>query len=178
MKRLLVIGAVLLNAGCASIVSGVNQSVSVEARTERGPVLGVPCKLENDKGAWLVMAPGSVTVQRSITDLLVVCEKEGFPVGQVTALSATKGMAFGNIMFGGLLGVGVDVATGAAYDYATMITVMLGKSSTLAGPVLGEGPEMAVPCDRTAYRGYECDQKPVKALPPASAPASAASAAR
>lgn len=32
-------------------------------------------------------------------------------------------MAAGNILFGGLIGVGIDVATGAAFDYPTLITV-------------------------------------------------------
>jgi len=34
-------------------------------------------------------------------------------------------MAAGNIVFGGLIGVGVDIATGAAYDYPALITSML-----------------------------------------------------
>jgi hypothetical protein len=40
-------------------------------------------------------------------------------------------MAFGNILFGGVIGVGVDVATGAAYDYPALITVVFGQSTTV-----------------------------------------------
>jgi hypothetical protein len=32
-------------------------------------------------------------------------------------------MAFGNILFGGVIGAGVDVATGAAYDYPAVIEI-------------------------------------------------------
>lgn len=35
---------------------------------------------------------------------------------------STKAMAAGNIIFGGIIGAGVDVATGAAYDYPAVIT--------------------------------------------------------
>ena len=54
--------------GCASIVNGQNQSVSVEARNETGAVAGVNCKLSNNKGTWFVTTPGSTTVQRSYQD--------------------------------------------------------------------------------------------------------------
>jgi hypothetical protein len=43
-------------------------------------------------------------------------------------------MAFGNILFGGIIGVGVDTATGAAYDYPTLITVQLGSTITITPP--------------------------------------------
>lgn len=48
--------------------------------------------------------------------------------GLISAKSSTKGMAFGNIIFGGIIGAGVDISTGAAYDYPTLITVLMGKT--------------------------------------------------
>jgi phosphoketolase len=52
----------------------------------------------------------------------VSCSKEGFGTESIVVKSATKGMAAGNIIFGGVIGGGVDVATGAAYDYPNLIT--------------------------------------------------------
>jgi hypothetical protein len=52
-----------------------------------------------------------------------MCTKEGFPAATTTVASSTKGMAFGNILFGGLIGAGVDAGTGAAYDYPNTILV-------------------------------------------------------
>jgi len=124
----------VLATGCASIVNGQNQSVSVDTRYQGNQVAGAGCQLSNNKGTWYVTSPGSTTVQRSYEDLAVKCEKEGTPVGIVSAKSSTKAMAFGNIIFGGIIGAGVDIASGAAYDYPNLITVQLGDVIELLPP--------------------------------------------
>jgi len=122
----------MLGSGCASIVSGTNQSLTVETRGKEGqPVVSVNCKLSNNKGTWYVTSPGSVVVNRSYEDLLINCEKEKQEAGLASVKSSTKPMAFGNIIFGGVIGVGVDMASGAAYDYPTMITVFMGGNVTV-----------------------------------------------
>jgi phosphoketolase len=40
----------------------------------------------------------------------------------------------GNILFGGPIGAGVDMASGAAYDYPNLITVMMGSNTTVGTP--------------------------------------------
>jgi len=125
----------MLGSGCASIVSGHNQSVSVETRSKQGQaVTSANCKLSNNKGTWFVTSPGSVMVSRSFEDLLINCEKDNQEPGLANVKSSTKAMAFGNILFGGVIGVGVDVATGAAYDYPTMITVLMGEKISVDAP--------------------------------------------
>lgn len=131
-----------LGSGCASIVSGHNQSVSVETRGKQGQaVMSANCKLTNNKGAWFVTSPGSVTVSRSFEDLVVNCEKENQEPGLASVKSSTKAMAFGNILFGGVIGAGVDVATGAAYDYPTMITVLMGEKISVDAPTGSKAKE-------------------------------------
>lgn len=122
--------AALQLTGCASIIHGQNQSLSVATRDDQGELPGVVCKLSNNKGAWFVTTPGSVVVQRSFEDLSLRCEKELFEPGVASAKSSTKGMAFGNILVGGIIGAGVDISTGAAYDYPTLITVAMGKRTS------------------------------------------------
>ena len=108
-------------AGCASLTTGQNQSVSVETPGESGAT----CTLANDKGTWYVSStPGSVTVSRAYSDMAVNCTK-GTKKGNASVKSNTKGMAFGNILAGGVIGGAIDCGTGAAYDYPTMITVPL-----------------------------------------------------
>jgi hypothetical protein len=110
---------------CASIVSGQNQPVSVSTPS----VKGATCQLENNKGKWFIPStPGSVTVQRSYHDLHVTCEKSGYRHTEKNVASSTKGMAFGNILFGGVIGAGVDMADGAAYDYPTDIQLDMQKT--------------------------------------------------
>src|SRR5579872_2595095 len=97
-KISILILAVAMNAlvGCASIVNGTNQSVSVQT----GAVENATCSLSNNKGTWYVnKTPGSVMVNRSYDDLDVVCHKKGLPPAEVKVRSVTKAMAFGNIVF-------------------------------------------------------------------------------
>lgn len=136
-----VLSLTLLGSGCASIVTGHNQSVSVETRSKQGgTVASANCKLSNDKGTWFVTSPGSVSVRRSYVDLLVNCEKTDQTPGVASVKSSTKPMAFGNILFGGVIGAGVDIASGAAYDYPTLITVWMGEQVTVDAPPVEAAP--------------------------------------
>ena len=129
MRSLLVTAAsmaIVLCSGCASIVSGTIQSISVDTPGCEA----ASCQLTNDKGTWYVKTPASVSVSRAYGNLTVVCSKEGFPSATTTVASSTKGMAFGNILFGGVIGAGVDIGTGAAYDYPVVISVPLACNLT------------------------------------------------
>ncbi len=122
MQRVVIVAAmaaICLLSGCASIVSGVNQSLTVDTPG----CGGASCRLTNDKGTWAVTTPGSVVVHRAYGPLTIVCTKDNVPSATTTVESKTKGMAFGNILFGGVIGGGVDVGTGAAYDYPISIVV-------------------------------------------------------
>jgi len=133
--RAALMAAVLAGAagltGCASIVSGTSQVVSVETLHPSGNVAGATCKLENDKGVYYVTTPGTVTVHRAYGDMNVKCEKPGYDAGLATFKSSTKGMMAGNILFGGIIGAGVDASTGAAYDYPALFQVVLGQQAGL-----------------------------------------------
>ena len=144
LKTSVILAAVIAVAsltGCASIVSGTSQVVSVETLHTSGPIAGASCKLENDKGVYYVTTPGTVTVHRAYGDMNVKCEKTEMPAGMAVVKSATKGMMAGNILFGGFIGAGVDAASGAAYDYPTLFQVMMGETSYL--PVVPKDPAVA-----------------------------------
>ena len=130
--------------GCASIVSGTSQIVSVETLQATGKVDGATCKLENEKGVYYVTTPGTVTVRRAYGDMNVHCEKPGMDAGIASIKSSTKGMAFGNILFGGVIGAGVDVASGAAYDYPNLFQIMMGQTVT-AGSAAAPATAQAAP---------------------------------
>jgi len=127
MKKIIICTALLACAsltGCASIVNGTSQPVSVNT----APIQGAKCCLKNNKGVWYInKTPGSVVVHRSYGDLTVTCSKKGYKTSSVKVKSHTKGMAFGNAVFGGVVGAGVDVADGAAYDYPSNVHVSMKK---------------------------------------------------
>lgn len=141
---LLVIASTSLASGCASIVGGTGQVVSVETHQAERPVEGARCEMANSKGTYYVTTPGTVTVNRAYGNLTVRCDKDGMAAGQATVVSATKALAFGNILFGGAIGVAVDTSSGAAYDYPEMIRVSMGESVVIdarngggtSGPVI------------------------------------------
>ncbi len=127
-------GSAVLATGCASIVNGQNQSLSVLAFSEGKPLQGASCTLMNDKGTWYVTTPGSAVVHRSFAELSVKCEKTDYEAGLTSVKSSTKAMAFGNILFGGVIGATIDVSSGAAYDYPNEVNV------TMAALVPGSTP--------------------------------------
>lgn len=121
------LGALVLLTGCASITGTTGQNVSVETRTKEGKaVIGAACELTNSKGKWFVTTPGSVGIRRSNDDMLIVCTKEGFEPGRANAISDTKGSMFGNIIFGGGIGAIIDHNQGTAYEYPTLLQIILG----------------------------------------------------
>lgn len=143
-----------LFAGCASIVGGTNQVVSVETRDNDQPHSGAKCKLTNSKGTYYVTTPGTITIHRAYGDLNVRCDKDGQEPGLATVKSTTKAMAFGNVLVGGAIGVVVDTTSGAAYDYPNVILVRMGTSSIVSTPTAGRGGLAHVETSLPAPTGY------------------------
>ena len=141
--KYLAIPAILMTSlatGCASITTGQTQAISVETRDLQGKqVSGASCKLMNDKGIFFVTTPGTIGIQRSYGDVLVNCTKEQTEPGSASFKSSTKGMAFGNILVGGIIGAAVDVGTGAAYDYPSLLTIIMGQFASPASAIGSDG---------------------------------------
>ena len=121
-------------SGRASIIDGSSQSLSVKTATPGGDdVADARCALTNNKGTWYLTSPASVAVHRSYDDMNVTCSKAGYIANARSVSSATKGMTFGNILFGSLIGAAVDMGTGSAYDYPSPIIVQL-QPVAIPGP--------------------------------------------
>lgn len=110
-------------SGCATIVEGTTQPVSVSTVPEQGAA----CTLSNSQGTWYLTSPGSTTVHKTKTDLTIDCTKTGYAPGHLVATSHFGGTTFGNIILGGVVGAGVDAASGANFYYDNPITVPLGE---------------------------------------------------
>ena len=57
-------------------------------------------------------------VRKTKNDLVVTCTKDGFQNATVTVPARFNGVTAGNILLGGLVGIGVDAASGANHGYA------------------------------------------------------------
>lgn len=120
--------SLMLVSGCSTITQSETQRLSVTATHEGTPIKDADCSLANDKGTWLAKAPGQVDVRKSGENLSVVCKKEGFVDGLLTAISRAAGSMFGNIIFGGGIGALIDHSKGTGYDYPSILPVEMGKS--------------------------------------------------
>lgn len=122
---------ILLVSGCASITQSEMQRVSITATHDGKAVQDAECSLTNDKGTWTAKAPTQVDVHKSGENLSVVCKKEGFVDGLLSAVSRAAGSMFGNIIFGGGIGALIDHNKGTGYDYPNSLPVQMGKSVTV-----------------------------------------------
>jgi uncharacterized protein YceK len=106
----------IILGGCASITESKNQSMSVTT----GEVTGAMCTLSNSKGSYYVNTPGSVMVRNACDQLSISCTKEGYVPANPAAGAVqdkAKNMAWGNLVFGGIIGLAVDRTTGAGCQY-------------------------------------------------------------
>lgn len=112
LKLITPITAALLCAGCATVTRGTTEQVQIiseppgaDARTSLGHQCETPC---------------TITVSRK-DEFNVSVMKDGFERAQVPVIvevAGSGGAAFaGNILLGGVIGMGADAATGAAYSH-------------------------------------------------------------
>jgi hypothetical protein len=130
--NLIVAFGLLTLTGCASITGSTSQNISVQTKEPTGvEVVGANCELTNSKGKWFVITPGTVGISRSNDNMQLLCRKDGYEPGRNGIVSDTKGMMFGNILFGGGIGAIVDHTSGAAYEYPSVFQVIMTKLQNL-----------------------------------------------
>ena len=101
-------------AGCATIVKGTTQSIAISTP----PTTGAQCVLASKEGTWTVVSPGVATgVHKSRRDIQVTCQKPGWQTATAMIPSNFQGWTAGNIIIGGIVGIGVDAASGAMNQY-------------------------------------------------------------
>jgi len=124
MKRFLLAGLALLVTGCASITGSKTQPLSVTAICEGEPIQGASCTATNDKGAFYVSTPGTITINKSAADLSLTCVKSKVSSSPSIVKSSSNVNIWGNILLGGPIGAAVDAGTGAGFDYPPSVNVV------------------------------------------------------
>src|SRR5882724_491759 len=89
-------------SGCATVIKGTTQSIVVTSP----PVSGAYCILSSAEGNWPVTTPSAVTVDKSKEDILVRCSKPGYQDASASIPSDFQGWTLGNLVLGGIIGVG------------------------------------------------------------------------
>lgn len=154
--------------GCASITTGTTQPMAVETRLASGQdVTGAYCRLTNSKGTWFVTTPGTVTIHRATAaPLAIECNKDGHQqLGVSSTKPKSKGMTWGNLLFGGVIGVITDGVTGAAGYYPSPITVIMQTLASVGAPAETTSATIPTPAKPA----------PAAASPPATSPPAAGS---
>ena len=122
-KAVVMVSAMALVSGCATVMSGTSQSVFIDTPE----VQGAACDLTDAKGhQWhLPTTPGALSVGRGDGPMSIVCHKDGYKAGTVTAQETIAGATLGNIILGGGIGIFVDAMSGAAQRYPDKVVVWM-----------------------------------------------------
>jgi uncharacterized protein YceK len=129
----------ILLGGCSTIVKGTEQQVSVN--TPGAP--GALCQLQSPAiGIRTVQTPANIVLPKSRHNVAVSCSAQCYSPGVGTLGSHTEVMTAGNVIFGGIVGLGVDAASGAMNDSGVevMMTPLPGCGQP---PRKGRGTPMA-----------------------------------
>jgi hypothetical protein len=130
----------ILFAGCSTIVKGTDQQVSVNTPG----VNGAMCQLQSPAiGTRTVQPPANIILPKSKHNVAVTCQAQCYAKGVGTLASHTEMMTAGNVLFGGLIGLGVDAASGAMNKYDPGVEVMMTPLPGCGRPGRGRGVPMA-----------------------------------
>jgi hypothetical protein len=116
MIRLLLAAAIALPfVGCASVTRGTTENISIATTPA-----GATAEISGLEIATACLTPCVVQAKRN-ADITVTINKEGYepqiiPLTKEVPGSGAAGFA-GNLLAGGLVGMGVDAVTGAAQDH-------------------------------------------------------------
>lgn len=114
LKMLVLLSIAVISGGCATITKGTTQAVTLD--TPGAP--GAECTLVSDGiGTKIVRTPATLTLDKSQSSISVTCKKPCFQDGVGIIASNTETMTAGNLLLGGVIGLGVDAASGAMNKY-------------------------------------------------------------
>lgn len=106
-----------LFSGCATILKDDSQPVAFTSDPA-----GATVKIN---GAVVGQTPTTVMLKHSVKRQMVQVEKPGYHPEAFRLEKKVDALTFGNVIAGGVIGFGVDIATGSATDYAESVHVRL-----------------------------------------------------
>ena len=104
-------------SGCATILKDSTQPVAFTSDPA-----GATVKIN---GATVGQTPTTVMLKHSVKRQMVLVEKDGYRPEAFRLEKKVDALTFGNVIAGGVIGFGVDIATGNATNYAESVHVRL-----------------------------------------------------
>ena len=153
--------------GCASVVHGTNQAVTIETLTADGKLIeGAECSVANDKAETVALSGSSALVRRSGGTLNIECKQAGHLPASGQATSRINGGMVGNVVLGGLVGAAIDSGTGAGFNYPSWMQLVFGEVRTFdRGAQVGEQPLEGVRVGTTALAATPSAASPAAVAP-------------
>jgi hypothetical protein len=125
--RILLLSGLGAALGCATIMSGSTEQVTIESEPSDAPLKLMP-------GFYEARTPASLDLPRGDAPYLVTMELAGYEPQRSYIRAAPNGWLWGNVLLGGPIGVIVDWATGALWKLEpTEIKLALAAKPDAAG---------------------------------------------
>jgi hypothetical protein len=140
MRSIGIVALSVMLGGCASVTRGTTENISISSTPS-----GVEAMVSGLEVPTTCTTPCAVVAKRS-ADITITFQKEGYEsqtVQLTKEVSGTGAAGFaGNLLAGGLIGMGVDAATGAATDHKPnpVIVTMQSSVAARARPVAPKRP--------------------------------------
>lgn len=122
MRIGILLAGLMILPGCSTIVRGTTQAVAVQTPG----VEKAECELHSEGiGSKQVVTPATIVLDKSQHDIEVSCHKRCYTDGRGVIQSHTEEMAAGNVLVGGVVGLGVDAASGAMNKYEPEVHISM-----------------------------------------------------
>jgi uncharacterized protein YceK len=115
---------VLIFYGCATIIHGTKQEIGISSSPT-----GAKVSVDNDS---VGTTPLFVKLKRK-EDYIITIEMPGYRKAQLTITKSVSGWIWGNIVFGGLIGLAIDAGSGGMYNLSPeQLNAELKEDSSIA----------------------------------------------
>lgn len=119
MQKIICLFVVALG-GCATIVDGGPDTINIMT-SDGGPA---PARVMSKAGVQQVWLPTVISVPKSCSDISINLREDDYIYSSSAVIqSSVNPWVFGNIIFGGLLGLAIDAVAGNVCTYDTNVVV-------------------------------------------------------
>ncbi len=109
--------------GCASVVSDDESTTYIGTNPENAR-----CELHGQDFTRVVNTPASLHLPANSAPMTIACRAEGYFLTTEELDTEADGWILGNLLFGGIIGIAIDAASGAGQKFPPQISIVLQPS--------------------------------------------------